>query len=305
MKYGLPIFALMLLMGCTPTPQMVEPNPTAGKPNVLSTTTIVADVVAQVGGDFISVSVLLPAEADPHSFDPTPQDVAKIADADMVFANGAGLEEFLEPLIESAGAEQQIVHVSEGIALLETAESDHAADGHGGDPHTWMVPANVIVWTQNIADALARLDPANAASYAANAQAYILELEALDAWIREQVAQVPSTERKLLTDHRIFGYYAAAYGFEQVGAIISGYSALSEPSAQELAQIEDAIQALAVKAIFVGNTVNPNLAARVAEDTGTQLIYVYTGSLSEMGGEAATYIEYMRYNTNAIVEALK
>ena len=295
-----------------------EQPSSAGRLRVVATTTIVADVVLQVGADRVDLGVLLPVGSDPHSFEPTPQEIAKVAAAEVVFANGGGLEEFLANLIESAGAQDRVHYVSDGVNFLETGESDHGseADGtqeqaaetghqHGVDPHTWTDPNNVRVWVQNIENTLTELDPANAEAYQANAEAYLAELEQLDAWIREQVSQVPAADRKIVSDHGIFGYYAQAYGFEQVGTLIPGYSTLAEPSAQELAKIEDAIRDVQVKAIYVGKSVNPSLAARVAADTGIQLIYIYTGSLSEPGGEAGTYLDYMRYNTNAFVEPLK
>jgi ABC-type Zn uptake system ZnuABC Zn-binding protein ZnuA len=283
---------------------------------VVATTTIVGDVVAQVGGDHIDLSVLLPVGTDPHSFSPNPQDIARVAEADVVFANGAGLEEFLRPLIESAGAEDKLVDLSAGLELLDhptkpgTVEVEQVADAadhdhEGGDPHTWVDPNNVMLWVQNIETKLSTADAANAAAYHSNAETYQIELHNLDAWIREQIAQIPVQNRKLVTDHTLFGYYADEYGLTQVGALIPGYSTLAEPSAQDLAAMEDAIATLDVRAIFVGNTVNPALSERVAADTGTQLIYVYTGSLSKPGGEAASYLAYMRYNTSAFVEALK
>ena len=273
---------------------------------VLATTTIVADVVAQVGGDLIDLSVLLPVGTDPHSFDPTPQDISKVSEADLVFVNGAGLEEFLDNLMESAGVQDRVIQVSDEIEFLALDEEgdQHEDDHHGVNPHTWMDPNNVIIWTSNIAQALSKIDPENADTYDANAEAYQAELKTLDAWIRDQVESIPPENRNLVTDHELFGYFADEYGFEQVGALILGYSTLSEPTAQELAEIEDAIQELDVKAIFVGNTVNPTLAERVSQDTGIHLVFVYTGSLDEPGSDAATYIEYMRYNTKAFVDAL-
>ena len=267
-------------------------------------------MVSQIGGENIQLTVLLPIGADPHSFDPTPQDVAKVADADIIFANGAHLEDFLDNLIESAGAAERVVYLDEGIELLARAgdTDEHEDEGHedeNGDPHLWTDPNNVIVWTHTITRTLNELDPAHATAYSENADAYAAELMELDAWIREQVAQIPAENREIITDHTLLGYFVDEYGFNQVGAIVPGYSSMAEPSAQELAQIEDAIVALGVPAIFVGNSVNPTLAERVAADTGVQLVFFYTGSLSEAGGEAPTYIEYMRYNTNAIVEALK
>ena len=273
---------------------------------VLATTTIVADVVSQVGGDLIDLSVLLPVGTDPHSFDPTPQDISKVSEADLVIINGAGLEAFLDNLIESAGVQDRVIQVSNGIEFLASNEEGHEHDDdHNGDnPHTWTDPNNVIVWVSNIEQALSNIDPENAGTYHANAEAYQTELKTLDAWIRDQVESIPIENRKLVTDHQLFGYFAEEYGFEQVGALIPGYSTLAEPTAQELAEIEDAIQELEVKAIFVGNTVNPTLAERVSEDTGIQLVFVYTGSLNKPGSDADTYIEYMRYNTKAFVDAL-
>ncbi len=319
------VFCLsVLLTACTP---QAGQNPAqasdVARLQVVATTTIVADVVAQVGGDLIEVNVLLPVGADPHSFDPTPQDIAKVADADLVFANGAGLEAFLEVLLESAGASEKIVHVSEGIDLrsftgqeksedehaVEEAEEEHGEEEHhdheGADPHTWTDPNNVLVWVENIASALKQQDPSHGAAYAANAETYSSALKSLDAWVREQTAQVPEADRKIVTDHALLGYFADEYGFTQVGALIPGYSTLAEPTAKELAELEDAVRELGVKAIFVGNTVNPALAERVTEDTGASLVYIYTGSLSDTGGEASSYLDYIRYNVNAIVTALK
>jgi manganese/iron transport system substrate-binding protein len=278
------------------------------KLQVVATTNIVGDVTHSVGGDHIALTVLMPPGVDPHAFEPTPQDVAAVSKAHVVFANGAGLEAFLSRLLESADAAGRVVPLSQGIELWApgAGQADaHEHDDEGGDPHTWIDPNNVIIWARNAASALSSLDPANADVYQANAQAYINELEALDAWIREQVAQIPENRRYLVTDHLMFAYLAQAYGLEQIGTIFPSYSTLSEPSAQEVARLEDAIREVGVPAVFVGKTVNPALAERVAADTGVQLVFLYTGSLSEPGGEAATYIDYMRYNVNAIVSALR
>ncbi len=274
------------------------------KLKVVATTSVVADVVGNVGGERIELMALMPPGADPHTFEPTPQDVAAVADAHVVFASGAGLEAFLEPLLESAGAAGKAVQLSQGIELLQV-EGAHAGEHAGGDPHTWTDPHNVMVWTRDIAQALSALDPGNADAYAANAEAYGAALEELDAWVREQVAQVPEAQRQIVTDHLLFAYFAGRYGFTQVGALVPSYSTLAEPSAKELAELEDAIRDLGVKAIFVGDTVNPTLARRVAEDTGTRVVFLYTGSLTAKGGAADSYIDYMRYNVHAIVNALK
>lgn len=287
---------------------------TGSKLRVVATTTIAGDVVRVVGGESIELTTLMPLGTDPHSFDPSPRDVAAVADADVVFMNGVGLEAFLEPMLENAGGEAEVVTLAEGIELRqveEEHEGDHEQEGdaeHGQgdyDPHVWFDPNNVMVWVKQIEETLSRRDTANAQAYSDRAQAYLSKLRELDDWIREQVEGVPEANRNIVTDHDTFGYLAEHYGLRTVGTIVPGYSTLSEPSAQELADLESAIQDLGVRAIFVGKTVNPNLARRVEEDTGVRLVFLYTGSLSEPDGPAGSYLEFMRYNVSEIVEALK
>jgi ABC-type Zn uptake system ZnuABC Zn-binding protein ZnuA len=232
-----------------------------------------------------------------------------------VFINGAGLELFLEPLLESKEPSAKIVPVSYGIELLRFAEGVERAEEHSTgetddhaedsvDPHTWFDPYNVIAWTRNIEQALSALDPAHAAAYKTNAQAYESRLRELDKWIGDQIAQVDESNRKLVTDHMTFSYFAQRYGFEQVGAVFPGLSTLDEPSAKERAELEDTIRQLGVRALFVSTTVNPEVAEQIAQDTGVRLVRLYTGSLSEPGGPADSYLSLMRYNVSAIVTAL-
>ena len=265
----------------------------------LATTSIVADVVQQVGGEYVNLTVLMPVGTDPHEYSPRPQDAAALADAQVIFANGAGLEEFLQPLLESAGATDKLVEVSNGVSLL-------ALDGEtGSDPHTWMDPNNVIVWAQNIAAALTAADPEHAADYQANAEAYAASLRDLDAWIRSEVEQIPEANRLLVSDHAVLGYFAGTYGFSTLGTITGSFSTEAAPSAQELAALEDAILASGVKAIFVTESSNQVMADQIAGDTGIQAVWLYHASLTDASGPAPTYLEFMRYNVAAIVEALK
>ena len=264
---------------------------------VVVTTSIIGDVAAQVGGSRVNVRVLLPVGSDPHAYEPRPQDVAALTDADLVLVNGLGLEATLTPLLQNAKA---TVTVSDGIQAIPF----NGKEG-GLDPHVWQDPNNVIVWVHNIAEAFSNADPTNAGEYAANAQTYINELTALNAWIIEQVARIPEGNRRLVTEHDTFGYFAARYGFELIGEIIPSVSTGSSPSAKELAALEDAIRASGVQAVFVGSTVSPDLSRRVADDTGIKLVALFTDSLSAPGGGAETYLAFMRYNMNAIVEALK
>ncbi|MCW5876908.1 MAG: zinc ABC transporter substrate-binding protein [Anaerolineales bacterium] len=337
MYFGVVLVAGLLLAACAGAP--VGPS---GGLNVVATTGIVADVVAQVGGEHIHVTVLIPAGADPHAFEPAPQDAAALAGADLVFANGFGLEETLQALLDAQG--NKVVYVSDGVEPLAADDhhhhgeehhddhdhegedhhddhehegedhhddheheggEDHHDDHDGPDPHAWMNPQNVKVWVANITAALSAADPANAADYQANAAAYEAELDALDHWAAEELGPIPADQRILVSDHGTLAYFAQRYGFEVVGALVPGVSTLSEPSAGELAALESLIREHGLRAIFVGETANPALAQRVAADTGIELVLLYTEALSEPGGPAANYLEMMRYNVNAIVEALQ
>lgn len=272
--------------------------------SVVATTSIVGDVVSQVGGELIDLTVLFPPGTDPHTFEPRPKDIAALSNADVVIIHGLGLEETLQSTLD-ANVQGELVQAAEGVPVLEFGEDGHADEHGSGDPHTWTDPNNVIIWTQNIAAALSKTDPANAQTYQTNAEAYIAELHDLDGWIRAQVETIPVGQRQLVTDHSSFGYFAHEYGFEQVGLVVAALSTNAAPSAKQIADLMDAIKSHNVPAIFVGNTVNSTLAEQIARDTNTKVVFVYTGSLSEPGGEADSYIKFMRYNVNAIVEVLK
>ncbi|MGQ9787231.1 MAG: metal ABC transporter substrate-binding protein, partial [Anaerolineae bacterium] len=184
--------------------------------------------------------------------------------------------------------------------------SEEETHHHEGDPHFWLDPNNVIHYVENIRDGLSQVDPAGAALYAQNAAAYIEQLRALDRWIVEQVAQVPLEHRLLVTNHESFGYFADRYGFRIVGTILPGVSTGVSPSAQQLAQLIDLIRETGVPAIFLETGSNPQLAEQIARETGVQVVSgLYTHSPSPADGPAPTYLDMMRYNVRAIVEALR
>jgi ABC-type Zn uptake system ZnuABC Zn-binding protein ZnuA len=295
------LLVAILIAGCNQQASIDQ----EGGLRVMATTSIVADVVMEIGGDIVQVDTLLPRGVDPHSFTPTPQEITRLSNATLIFTSGAGLEEFLQPALESAGALERVVDLSENVNLIPSTDVHPEDTDLEYDHHTWLDPNNVVLWTDVITTALSDIDPAHAAEYQANAREYQNRLMELDAWIREEVSQIPQDQRKIVTDHLIFGYFAQEYGFTQVGAIIPGFSTLSEPSAQDLAELERNISELHIKAIFIGWSTNSRLADRIAEDTGIRVIRIYTHSLSEAGGPASNYLDYMRYNVNAIVQALR
>jgi ABC-type Zn uptake system ZnuABC Zn-binding protein ZnuA len=288
------LVGLLALSACTPPAAN-----TSDILNVISTTQIVGDVVKVIAGDHVALDVLIPPDVDPHAFEPAPRDAEKLERADLIFSNGLNLEQSLVSLLaEQVG----VVAVSDGITPLAATEGEEAGSN---DPHSWMNPQNVKIWADNIATVLAEADPANADDYRANAEAYKAELDDLDAWAIGQIALIPAENRVLVTDHEALGYFAEHYGFEIVGALIPSYSTVSEPSAGELAVLETAIQQFGVKAIFLGTSMNPSLAERVAADTGVQLVPFYTEALSDANGLAPTYLDMIHYDVEAAVNALK
>ncbi|MCG8478637.1 MAG: metal ABC transporter substrate-binding protein [Spirochaetales bacterium] len=188
-------------------------------------------------------------------------------------------------------------------------EHGHDHDHAAGDPHFWFDPTNVIVWAQNIAEALSEADPSNTSIYEANRDAYIAELEALDLEIRQQVASIPRDRRKLVVDHAALGYYAEEYGFEVIGEVIPSVSDQAEPSARHIAELAEVIREEDASAIFIGGTAGRglrNLVDAVAAEVGrdVQVVEILTGSLAPEGSPGDTYLEFVRFNTEQIVAAL-
>jgi zinc/manganese transport system substrate-binding protein len=277
---------------------------TGGTPTVVATTGLIADVAGQVAGDRLAVVALMKPGQDPHTFEPTPADAARLQQADLVLANGLGYEENLLPLLSDleAGGEVRIVYVSQGVDVLAgAAGSEHAA----GDPHTWMDPASVKIWADNIAAALSTIDPTDADVFQANADAYKAQLTELDTFIAGQVDAIPQANRKLVTDHEALGYFARRYGFEVVGAVIPNVSTSAEPSAADLASLVTAMRQANVKAIFVETASSDAMSRQVAAEIGypVQVLPLYH-DLGAPATGANTYLSMMRVNIETIVKGL-
>ena len=278
---------------------------------VVASTTFVGDVVSNIAGEAVDLTTLLEPGQNPHSFQPTPQDLVNVSRADLIFVNGLGLEEFLEDLLIGADAVAPVIEVSEGISALQIEaqgfqneeENDHNSHANQ-DPHVWFDPNHVLVWTENIARVLVEMDPAHAELYKSNASAYRSELINLDSWIREEFDQLTPGKHKMVTGHTALRYLTEQYQLELIGAVIPAITTEAETSGQQLANLIDSIREHNVKAIFIGVDFDPSLSHRVAEDTDVELVPLYFGSLSE-GSPAATYLDFMRYNVDAIVKALR
>jgi zinc/manganese transport system substrate-binding protein len=298
----------LLLSACS-----ANNSPDSERVNVVVTTTILGDVVSVIGGENIDLNVLLPADSDPHTFEPAPRDAAIVSEADLLVVNGLGLETFLDSLLTNAEG-TVVVTASDGIAPMEgSQEEEHEGEdeheeeeaAHSQDPHVWQDPTNVIVWAQNIAAVLSELDPANADTYEANADAYIVQLNELDAFIIEHVSVLSAEQRVLVTDHEALGYFAHRYEFEIIGVVVPSVSTVAGPSAQEMAALQQAIEKHRVPAIFIGTSANPDQVSQLADDLGIEVVAIYGEALSAVDGPAPTYLEMMRYNVDAIVNALR
>lgn len=240
-----------------------------------------------VAGDRAEVTVLLPPNADPHEFEPRPGDLAAISQAQVIFKNGAGLEASLEPVLRSAGGAPLLVECAQGLTLRTLEEGGQ----HIADPHLWFDVRNTIHYVERIREGLIQADPAGRDAYTANAAGYIAQLNELDAWIVAQVSQVPLEQRKLVTSHDTFGYFAQRYGFEVIGALFPASGVEAQPSAQQVASLIQVIKAAGVKAIFTESTVDPKFAEQIARDAGVGVVTkLYTDALGEPGSGAETYI---------------
>ena len=353
---------------------------------VVTTTSFIADWAQNVGGDRVEVFSLVPTGADPHGFQPGARDVAKIADADIVFSVGLSLEgSWLKELLENAARDPStIIELSDAIEPIEFAEShkedveliehigeavheveegnmtpeaaieeirdllasteeeeeaaalvqaiidqvdgdamdpaeaieeiehllsegedEHKGHGHGvEDPHFWFDPHRVKLAVNEIAARLSVLDPDGADGYVANASEYNAQLDELDEWTQEQVVSVPDSQRFLVTSHDSFGYFADRYGFEVVGVILSTTTE-AEPSAEHLTELVEVVEKYNVPAVFGEATVSERLATSIAEESGAELIRLFSGSLGIDGSGAETYVDMVRTNVERIVKALK
>jgi zinc/manganese transport system substrate-binding protein len=263
--------------------------------NVVASFSIIGDFVRNVGGEHVTVSTLVGPDGDVHVYTPAPSDAKKIADAKLLVINGLGLEGWLPRLVQSAGSKTTIVTVTEGIAPLKA--------GSDADPHAWQSVLNAKIYVTNIGDALIAADPAGAAVYRVNTDSYLAKLDALDREVREAIAQIPPARRKVISTHKAFGYFAAAYGIEFIAPL--GVSTESEPSARDIAAVITQIRTSGIPAVFLENISDPRLIQRIAAETGARVGgTLYSDSLTGEKGDAPTYIELVRHNIKALTSAL-
>jgi len=285
---------------------------------VIATTSIIGDIVAQVGGEAIELTTLMGPGQDPHSYKPTPQEMATVSQADVVFVNGWDLEEALAHDLEQIAEDVPTVPVSAGIEPLTFGEhgqerqgEDHtdAQTARAADPHVWFSVHNVEQWVENVERVLAALDPANAETYARNAAAYRVKLEDLQAYVHGQLAAIPAERRYLVTNHDSLGYLAHEYDLTVLGTVLPAASTVAEPSASDLAALVNVMQEHGLCTLFAETTISPKLAETVAAELGdcgkVAVLKLYTGAVGPAGSGADSYIGMFRYDVDTIVTGLQ
>ena len=265
-----------------------------GRVAVVATTTQVADFARAVGGDRVEVTQLLQPNTDPHDYEPRPSDVQDIARADVIFANGLGLDGWIGDVVERSGGDPEVVALGDFVPTKRR-------EGGETDPHWFHDPRNSRAAVERIRDALVEADPEQAGAYRAAADAYLARVERLDGGIERCFAAVPPAERKLVTDHDAFGYFTDRYGIRVVGAVVPSLTTQAQPSAGDTADLARTIEREDVKAIFPEESLNPRLAEALARQTGVSAEYeLYGDTLGPKGSPGATYLGMEQANADAM-----
>ncbi|MBI2001952.1 MAG: zinc ABC transporter substrate-binding protein [candidate division NC10 bacterium] len=280
-----------------------ESRPPHGQPvgpqklTVVTTLSVLADLIGQVGGNKVQVKPLVPPGGEVHTYQPTPNDIKAVAQAGIVFYNGAHLEEWIDDTIRSGGKQDlPIVILSHGLPIISEA-------GNEPNPHLWLDVANAKAYVEKIRDNLGKVDGVNVAHYADRAKTYLAQLDELDTWIQAEVEKIPKARRKLVTFHDAFPYFARRYGFSLHGVVVA--SPGKEPTARDLTLLARRIKREEVPAVFAEAQFNPKAMEVLARDVGVKVITnLYNDSLSS-GPEANSYIALMKHNVTQIVKALR
>ena len=294
-----------LMLAALGTPALAGAARAAPPLKVVATFSVLGDMVRQVAGDRVALTVIVGPDGDTEAYETTAADARALADAGLLVMNGLNAE--FEPWLDGLVAQSQFrgarVVASAGVRVLKKADEEGAHNGTTGaaelDQHAWQDAANAAVYAGNIAAALAQADPANGADYRSRGEAYRNELLALDGWARQRIAAVPAQKRKVITSHDGFGYMARAYSINMVGA--RGWTNDKEPTAAQVAQLIKQIRQERIRALFVENMNDPRLIRRISTETGVELGgELYSDALSKPGGDGDTYVKMFRHNIETL-----
>jgi ABC-type Zn uptake system ZnuABC Zn-binding protein ZnuA len=305
----------LLLASCSGSATGGSPSPRPDALRVVATTTVLGDLVQQVGGEDVSVHSLVPKGGEVHTFDPSPSDATAVADAQLLVMNGLGLDEWLGDIATDAGASDiPVVELAEdledvtylvGEAYEQGEEHQEEEGGHAGEefnPHLWLNVGYAILYVERLTDTLAEIDPDSADAYRARSAEYVSELEALDAETRDQMGTIPDEKRRVISFHEAFPYFAEAYGLEIIGTVVEAPG--QDPSAGEVAALIDAIESEGASAIFTEAQFPTTAAERISDETGIAIVgSLYTDSLGDP--PADSYAGMMRRNVEQVVAALQ
>ncbi|SNY75127.1 metal ABC transporter substrate-binding protein [Enterobacter sp. CC120223-11] len=268
--------------------------------NVVSSFSVLGDMVQQVGGEHVHVDTLVGPDGDPHTFEPSPQDSVLLSKADVVVVNGLGLEGWLDRLVKASGFKGKLVVASEGVKT-------HTLDEDGKtvtDPHAWNSAANGALYAKNILAGLIKADPEDEAALNASGQKYIAGLMQIDSWAKARFTAIPQAKRKVLTSHDAFGYFGRAYGVTFLAP--QGLSSESEASAAQVGALIQQIKADGVHTWFMENQLDPRLVKQIATATGAQPGgELYPEALSKPGGVADSYTKMLRHNVETLANSMK
>jgi len=296
--------------------QTVKPMP------VVASFSVLGDMVAEIGGDFVQLTNIIGLGGDAHAFEPTPEHVRALAQAKVLVVNGLDFEAWLPRLVAAANFKGLQIVASQGIEPRQLdSDSTHFDHGHSHaatekpagphaglhagevDPHAWQSLTNGMTYARNIAAGLSKADPANAATYAARAERYIEEMKKLDIQVRHALGQIPPEKRKVVVPHDSLGYFGREYGIELIP--IAGISSQAETSARNVAAIIDQIRKVGGAAVFLEGTANPKLAEQIARETGATVGgTLYADTLGEPDQPAGTYLGMFKWNAGQLIYAL-
>ena len=293
--------------GCGGGTTSPDPDAAPGRPTVVVTTNILGDVVAETLADVADIDILMPAGADPHSFALSAAGAERLEDADLIIANGLGLESGLQANLDAAAAQ--------GVPLVEIAPaldpipfSTDAGDDSGSlDPHVWTDPVRMADAVDVIgAAALDHLANVSSDDLEASSAHYRRALVDMDESMERRFGAIAPADRKLVTNHHVFGYFARRFDFEVVGAALPSGSTLASPSAADLEDLAEVMRTSCVRAIFADTSHSQRLAEALAAEAGVDvtIVALYTESLGPPGSDAATYLDLLDTNTDRIVAAL-
>ena len=275
---------------------------TSGKLDVVATTTQLGDFVREVGGEAVEVDQILQPNTDPHDYEPRPSDVEGAARASLVFANGDDLDAWIDQIVSDSGSDAGVIDLGAKVPIRRPGESS-GEEASRYDSHWWHDPRNAEAAVRAIERALVAADPSHQREFKRHAEAYLADLRELDRAIARCIGSVPPTQRKLVTDHDAFGYFADRYGIDVVGAVIPSQTTQAQTSARDLSDLAQTIEAEKVKAIFPESSLSAKVAGAIARQTGASADHtLYGDTLGPEGSGAETYVGMEEANADAMVE---